>query len=75
MFFSNAAAESTPEEHDFRDLSKEGQTETFRESAKKMVDYICEYTLNSCKMPVFPDVEPGFLRPLFPGNCSWPSVN
>lgn len=53
---------------DHRDLSKAGQIANFRKSAKEVVDYICEYTETVHTKPIFPKVEPGFLRHLFPGK-------
>lgn len=48
-------------------LDREGQIKNFRKNAKSLVDYICDYAENvEKKFSVSPDVEPGFLRPLFP---------
>ncbi|KAK2529760.1 hypothetical protein Q9233_006670 [Columba guinea] len=41
----------------------------FRKSGKQMVDYIADYLENTDKRQVFPDVEPGYLRPLIP-DCA-----
>lgn len=59
MFFFNS-------ETDFKSLDKESQIETFRKNAKTCVDYICEYTSTVQKRPIFPSVEPGYLRKLLP---------
>ncbi|PKK34409.1 aromatic-L-amino-acid decarboxylase, transcript variant X5 [Columba livia] len=41
----------------------------FRKSGKQMVDYIADYLEKIDKRQVFPDVEPGYLRPLIP-DCA-----
>lgn len=64
MFFTNS--ESTETDH--KDLSKKGQIANFRKNAKQLVDYICDYTTNIGEQPIYPGVQPGFLRELFPGN-------
>ncbi|XP_047666772.1 aromatic-L-amino-acid decarboxylase [Tachysurus fulvidraco] len=38
----------------------------FRRRGKEMVDYIADYLENIEKRNVYPDVEPGYLRPLLP---------
>ncbi|CAO2640673.1 Aromatic-L-amino-acid decarboxylase [Lemmus lemmus] len=38
----------------------------FRRRGKEMVDYIADYLDGIEKRPVYPDVEPGYLRPLIP---------
>lgn len=66
---SSSRHEEQPDpQPDHRDLSKTGQIENFRKSAKEVVDYICKYTETASTKPIFPEVEPGFLRHLFPGN-------
>lgn len=67
MFFTNS--ESTETDH--TDLSKKSQIENFRKNAKKVVDYICEYNTNIGQRPIYPDVQPGFMRESFPGNSQW----
>uniref|UniRef100_A0A8D0FQ52 Aromatic-L-amino-acid decarboxylase n=1 Tax=Strix occidentalis caurina TaxID=311401 RepID=A0A8D0FQ52_STROC len=41
----------------------------FRKRGKEMVDYIADYLEKIEKRQVFPDVEPGYLRPLIP-DCA-----
>ncbi|OPJ68363.1 hypothetical protein AV530_006019 [Patagioenas fasciata monilis] len=41
----------------------------FRKRGKEMVDYVADYLENIDKRQVFPDVEPGYLRPLIP-DCA-----
>ncbi|NXC13185.1 DDC decarboxylase, partial [Corythaeola cristata] len=41
----------------------------FRKRGKEMVDYIADYLEKIDKRQVFPDVEPGYLRPLIP-DCA-----
>ncbi|XP_061850938.1 aromatic-L-amino-acid decarboxylase isoform X2 [Colius striatus] len=41
----------------------------FRKRGKEMVDYIADYMEKIDKRQVFPDVEPGYLRPLIP-DCA-----
>uniref|UniRef100_A0A3P8TBG7 Aromatic-L-amino-acid decarboxylase n=1 Tax=Amphiprion percula TaxID=161767 RepID=A0A3P8TBG7_AMPPE len=38
----------------------------FRRRGKEMVDYVADYLENIEKRPVYPDVEPGYLRSLIP---------
>ncbi|XP_008934279.1 PREDICTED: aromatic-L-amino-acid decarboxylase isoform X5 [Merops nubicus] len=41
----------------------------FRKRGKEMVDYVADYLEQIDKRQVFPDVEPGYLRPLIP-DCA-----
>ncbi|XP_034730796.1 aromatic-L-amino-acid decarboxylase isoform X1 [Etheostoma cragini] len=41
-------------------------TEEFRRRGKEMVDYVADYLENIEQRPVYPDVEPGYLRSLIP---------
>lgn len=41
-------------------------TVEFRRRGKEMVDYIADYLENIEQRPVYPDVEPGYLRGLIP---------
>ncbi|XP_071660526.1 aromatic-L-amino-acid decarboxylase-like isoform X2 [Patagioenas fasciata] len=41
----------------------------FRKRGKEMVDYVADYLEKIDKRQVFPDVEPGYLRPLIP-DCA-----
>lgn len=41
----------------------------FRKRGKEMVDYIADYLEKIDKRQVFPDVEPGYLRPLIPDRA------
>lgn len=50
----------------YKNLDKTSQVETFRKNAILCADYVCEYIKNCPKRQVFPDVEPGYLRPLLP---------
>lgn len=38
----------------------------FRRRGKEMVDYVADYLENIEQRPVYPDLEPGYLRPLIP---------
>ncbi len=44
-------------------------TEEFRRRGKEMVDYVADYLDNIEQRPVYPDVEPGYLRPLIPSEA------
>lgn len=44
-------------------------TVEFRRRGKEMVDYIADYIENIEQRPVYPDVEPGYLRSLIPGEA------
>ncbi|XP_077159097.1 aromatic-L-amino-acid decarboxylase isoform X2 [Paroedura picta] len=44
-------------------------TAEFRKRGKEMVDYIANYLERIEKRPVYPDVEPGYLRPLIPDSA------
>lgn len=50
------------------DLDQISQIEAFRKNAQLCVDYVCDYTKNVANWLVFPDVTPGYLRPLLPRN-------
>lgn len=41
----------------------------FRRRGKEMVDYIADYLENIEQRPVYPDVEPGYLRNLIPAEA------
>uniref|UniRef100_A0A8C8R9F1 Aromatic-L-amino-acid decarboxylase n=1 Tax=Pelusios castaneus TaxID=367368 RepID=A0A8C8R9F1_9SAUR len=41
----------------------------FQKRGKEMVDYIADYFKQLEKRPVYPDVEPGYLRPLIPDSA------
>lgn len=41
----------------------------FRRRGKEMVDYIADYLENIEQRPVYPDVEPGYLRGLIPAEA------
>ncbi|XP_044309337.1 aromatic-L-amino-acid decarboxylase isoform X4 [Varanus komodoensis] len=41
----------------------------FRKRGKEIVDYIADYMENIEKRQVYPDVEPGYLRPLLPDSA------
>lgn len=56
-------------ETDFGKLDKTNQIRRFRKNAKALIEYICEYRNNVSEKPIFPDVEPGYLRPLLPRNA------
>lgn len=53
---------------DVSNLDQTNQIQRFRKNAKELIEYICEYNKNINEEPIYPDVEPGYLRPLFPGN-------
>lgn len=40
----------------------------FREAGKQLIDYIADYFENLDKIPVSPDVKPGFLLDRLPSN-------
>lgn len=44
-------------------------TVEFRRRGKEMVDYIADYLENIEQRPVYPDVEPGYLRSLIPSEA------
>ena len=41
-------------------------TAEFRHRGKEMVDYVADYLENIEQRPVYPDLEPGYLRSLIP---------
>lgn len=41
----------------------------FRRRGREMVDFVADYYENIEKRPVFPDVEPGYLRSLIPSEA------
>lgn len=47
-------------------FDRETQLDYFRKNAILCADYICEYIKNAPKRSVYPDVKPGYLRPLLP---------
>lgn len=42
--------------------------EEFRKSGKEMIDYICDYVENIEQRDVAPTLDPGYLKPLLPGE-------
>lgn len=44
-------------------------TVEFRRRGKEMVDYIADYLENIEQRPVYPDLEPGYLRSLIPSEA------
>ncbi|KAF5272233.1 hypothetical protein FQA39_LY01315 [Lamprigera yunnana] len=44
-------------------------SEEFREKAKKMIEYICDYMENAERLRVTPNVEPGYLKKLLPDTA------
>lgn len=46
--------------------AKSAEIELFRKSCAMTAEYICKYRENMTKFLVYPDVQPGFLRPLLP---------
>ena len=44
-------------------------TAEFRRRGKEMVDYVADYLDNVEQRPVYPDVEPGYLRSLIPAEA------
>ncbi|XP_010783331.1 aromatic-L-amino-acid decarboxylase-like, partial [Notothenia coriiceps] len=44
-------------------------TAEFRRRGKEMVDYVADYLENVEQRPVYPDVEPGYLRSLIPAEA------
>uniref|UniRef100_A0A7N4NMV6 Aromatic-L-amino-acid decarboxylase n=1 Tax=Sarcophilus harrisii TaxID=9305 RepID=A0A7N4NMV6_SARHA len=44
-------------------------TAEFRKRGKEMVDYVADYIEGIHKRQVYPDVEPGYLRPLIPDSA------
>ncbi|KAF3840040.1 hypothetical protein F7725_018757 [Dissostichus mawsoni] len=44
-------------------------TAEFRRRGKEMVDYVADYMDNVEQRPVYPDVEPGYLRSLIPAEA------
>lgn len=45
------------------------ESSEFRKRGKEMVDYIADYLENIEKRQVYPDVKPGYLRPLIPDSA------
>uniref|UniRef100_A0A665U9Q9 Aromatic-L-amino-acid decarboxylase n=1 Tax=Echeneis naucrates TaxID=173247 RepID=A0A665U9Q9_ECHNA len=43
--------------------------EEFRRRGKEMIDYVAEYLENVEQRPVYPDLEPGYLRSLIPSEA------
>ncbi|KAH3802679.1 hypothetical protein DPMN_156358 [Dreissena polymorpha] len=43
--------------------------EEFRRRGKEMIDYVADYLENIRERRVFPEVEPGYLRKLIPGEA------
>lgn len=41
----------------------------FRRRGKEMVDYVADYLENIEQRPVYPDLEPGYLRSLIPNEA------
>lgn len=41
----------------------------FRRRGKEMVDYVADYLENIEERPVYPDLEPGYLRCLIPSEA------
>uniref|UniRef100_A0A8D3CAU5 Aromatic-L-amino-acid decarboxylase n=1 Tax=Scophthalmus maximus TaxID=52904 RepID=A0A8D3CAU5_SCOMX len=41
----------------------------FRRRGREMVDYVADYLENIEQRPVYPDLEPGYLRPLIPAEA------
>ena len=41
----------------------------FRRRGKEMVDYVADYLENVAERPVYPDLEPGYLRHLIPSEA------
>lgn len=44
-------------------------TAEFRRRGKEMVDMVADYLENIEQRPVYPDLEPGYLRPLIPSEA------
>lgn len=44
-------------------------TAEFRRRGKEMVDLVADYLENIEERPVYPDLEPGYLRPLIPAEA------
>lgn len=49
-------------------LDQDSQINDFRRNAKLCTDYICDLAKKVPKKRVFPNVRPGYLRPLLPSN-------
>lgn len=47
-------------------LDQDSQIADFRRNAKLCTDYICDMGKKVAKKRVFPNVRPGYLRPLLP---------
>lgn len=47
-------------------LDRPAEIELFKRSCLMTAEYICEYRKNLAKLDVFPNVVPGYLRPLLP---------
>lgn len=47
-------------------FDRPAEIELFKRSCLMTAEYICEYRKNIAKLDVFPDVQPGYLRPLLP---------
>jgi histidine decarboxylase len=41
----------------------------YKEKGKEVIDYIAEYLKNIRQRRVFPDVEPGYMREIVPGQA------
>lgn len=49
-------------------LDQDSQIYDFRRNAKLCADYICDMGKKVAKKRVFPNVRPGYLRPLLPSK-------
>lgn len=49
--------------------------ESFRQNARLCVEYICEVTKRIPKKPVYPSIQPGYLRSLLPSKCIFKLFN
>lgn len=52
---------------EYKDFSIQSQINTFRKDVQLCIDYIARYRDSVERMPVSPDVQPGYLRKLLPG--------
>ena len=51
---------------DYKNFSLQSQINTFKKDVQLCIDYIARYRDNVERMPVTPDVQPGYLRKLLP---------
>lgn len=55
---------------DVQTPDQDTQLEKFRQNARLCIEYVCEAAQRIPKKPVYPNVQPGYLRSLLPSkNC------